>query len=215
MNPIPGYAPNLQDFADGNLLIDSTTILSQFVAAAGNASDAEPILQVGGNGYFGGGGNQSIVIGNPYGNLQGGLFVWDESGNPAVSFDYGGTSFGSRALFYNYVGNCNFMLADDGTVYIGNNPGTPAGNVFGVNQANSIVFVQSGGLVVGGNTSDGVHALQIIGAASLDSGAITTNGAGKITLSSLSNYANNAAAVTAGLTAGQLYRNGDNLCIVH
>src|SRR5947209_1835510 len=89
MNPIPGYNPNLQSFADGKLLIDSTTILSQFVAAAGAAGDSQPMLQAGGNGYFGGNGNQTLLIGNPYPNAQAGFSVWDQTGNEAVSFDYG------------------------------------------------------------------------------------------------------------------------------
>jgi len=33
--------------------------------------------------------------------------------------------------------------------------------------------------------------------------------------SNLSNYANNAAALTGGLKAGQVYRNGDILMVVH
>jgi uncharacterized protein (DUF2345 family) len=37
----------------------------------------------------------------------------------------------------------------------------------------------------------------------------------KYSIAGLSSYANNAAALAAGLTAGQLYRNGDNLGVVH
>ena len=36
-----------------------------------------------------------------------------------------------------------------------------------------------------------------------------------ITSALISNYANNAAALAAGLVAGDLYRNGDSLNIVH
>ena len=34
-------------------------------------------------------------------------------------------------------------------------------------------------------------------------------------IGTLSNYANNAAAIAGGLVVGDMYRNGDTLCIVH
>ena len=37
----------------------------------------------------------------------------------------------------------------------------------------------------------------------------------KYSISGLASYANNAAALLAGLTPGQLYRNGDNVGVVH
>lgn len=38
---------------------------------------------------------------------------------------------------------------------------------------------------------------------------------GILELTEISDYANNAAAITGGLTTGQVYRNGDSLNIVH
>lgn len=41
------------------------------------------------------------------------------------------------------------------------------------------------------------------------------NGSNRLTMSNIPNYASNAAAISAGLSFGDIYRNGDNLCIVH
>jgi hypothetical protein len=40
------------------------------------------------------------------------------------------------------------------------------------------------------------------------------NGANRLNLSNIPTYANKAAAVAGGLVAGDIYRTGDNLCIV-
>lgn len=48
-------------------------------------------------------------------------------------------------------------------------------------------------------------------------GSLTVSGSGlsPITLLNIPDYASNADALTAGLTAGMVYRNGDFLCIVN
>ena len=39
--------------------------------------------------------------------------------------------------------------------------------------------------------------------------------AGRLYIASTPNYASNALALAGGLVVGNVYRNGDNLCIVH
>jgi hypothetical protein len=41
------------------------------------------------------------------------------------------------------------------------------------------------------------------------------NGSNRLTMSNIPSYASNAAAISAGLAFGDIYRNGDNLCITH
>ena len=41
------------------------------------------------------------------------------------------------------------------------------------------------------------------------------NGSNRLTMSNIPSYASNAAAISDGLAFGDIYRNGDNLCIVH
>lgn len=41
------------------------------------------------------------------------------------------------------------------------------------------------------------------------------NGSNRLTMSNIPSYASNAAAISGGLAFGDIYRNGDNLCIVH
>lgn len=41
------------------------------------------------------------------------------------------------------------------------------------------------------------------------------NGSNRLTMSNIPAYASNAAAISAGLAFGDIYRNGDNLCIAH
>ena len=41
------------------------------------------------------------------------------------------------------------------------------------------------------------------------------NGSGRLNMANIPSYASNAAATSGGLAFGDIYRNGDNLCIVH
>ena len=41
------------------------------------------------------------------------------------------------------------------------------------------------------------------------------NGSGRLNMANIPSYASNAAAISGGLSFGDIYRNGDNLCIVH
>jgi hypothetical protein len=41
------------------------------------------------------------------------------------------------------------------------------------------------------------------------------NGSNRLTMANIPAYASNAAAISAGLAFGDIYRNGDNLCITH
>ena len=41
------------------------------------------------------------------------------------------------------------------------------------------------------------------------------NGSNRLTMTNIPSYASNAAAISGGLAFGDIYRNGDNLCIVH
>ena len=41
------------------------------------------------------------------------------------------------------------------------------------------------------------------------------NGSNRLTMSNIPAYASNAAAISGGLAFGDIYRNGDNLCITH
>ena len=41
------------------------------------------------------------------------------------------------------------------------------------------------------------------------------NGSNRLTMTNIPAYASNAAAISDGLAFGDIYRNGDNLCIVH
>ena len=41
------------------------------------------------------------------------------------------------------------------------------------------------------------------------------NGSNRLTMTNIPSYASNAAAISGGLAFNDIYRNGDNLCIVH
>ena len=41
------------------------------------------------------------------------------------------------------------------------------------------------------------------------------NGSGRLNMANIPSYASNAAATSGVLSFGDIYRNGDNLCIVH
>ena len=66
----------------------------------------------------------------------------------------------------------------------------------------------------------GSHAVTgslIVSGSIQTTGSLSVSGSGlsPLTLLNIPNYASNADAITAGLTIGMVYRNGDMLCIVN
>ena len=68
------------------------------------------------------------------------------------------------------------------------------------------------GTRVGGNPIDGTYNFTIAELLTLISNNLTAT---SFILSNVNEYADNAAAITAGLNNGQVYRTGDLLKIVH
>lgn len=69
--------------------------------------------------------------------------------------------------------------------------------------------------VVGQNTShDFLHRVFFVCVASPEQ-SIGVFDSGYLYIANIGNYGSNALAIAAGLTTGTVYRNGDNLSIVH
>lgn len=68
------------------------------------------------------------------------------------------------------------------------------------------------GTKIGGNPVDSTYNFTIAELLALISSNLT---AASFTISGVTEYADNAAAITAGLNVGQVYRTGDLLKIVH
>lgn len=68
------------------------------------------------------------------------------------------------------------------------------------------------GTSVGGSPEDSTYNFTLAKLLTLISENLTAT---SFTLSNVSEYADNAAAITAGLNVGQVYRTGDVLKIVH
>lgn len=68
------------------------------------------------------------------------------------------------------------------------------------------------GTKIGGNPVDSTYNFTIAELLTLISNNLTAT---SFTISNVAQYADNAAAITAGLNVGQVYRTGDLLKIVH
>ena len=100
-----------------------------------------------------------------------------------------------------------------------------AGTAAAWTAANPVLALDSNGVEIGIETDTGLmkigdnatawNSLPYAAAGPTATQTLTNKTLAAVILTGLAHYASNAAAITGGLTTGQLYRNGDNLCIVH